>query len=314
MKKRAMIFGRTGQMGSYLADFLTDHGYTVFSPLKNSYDFLLITVAEQLRSLLQEDRPDEIYNMAGLNFAADSWYYPEKYMKVNGTIVLTLLEAIKKYSPRTKFFQASSAEIFDKKLVLQSEGSPRVPENPYGLAKNFATDIVQIYREKYRLFACSGIFFNAESPNRSKFFFAEKVAHEVVRIKKALLEGKEPLKIQLGRLSARRDWGWAPEYVEVAWKMMQLYSPQDFVIGTGESHTCLEFVQEAFVAAGFSKEDVNRYVVYEEDNNLGLIDSMRAIPTRAEKILGWKAKYKFKDVVKMLVEAEMKVQLGVMVE
>lgn len=305
---KAIIFGAAGQMGQYLVEFLKSKKYIVVQPSGRDFDF------EELQPLLlmnlfREERPDEVYNFVGLNFAPDSWDLPGKYLVVNGLAVQKLLGQLRLSAPDAKFFQAGSAEVFEKASVMQSEDTNRLPENPYGLSKMMAMELVRIYRERYGLFACTGIFFNAESPRRDKFFFAAKVAGEAARIRKEQLEcGRwEPMK--LGNLEARRDWGWAPEYIEAAWSMLQIERPMDFVIGTGETHTCLEFVMEALSAAGCPDVEKNfdRYVLYDKaERKSQERNCMQAVPLKARQFLSWRAKYGFKDVVRMLVEAEMK--------
>lgn len=312
--KRAIVFGAYGQMGHYLVELLKSKEYDVVCPKKCDFDFENLE-SFSLMNLFREEQPHEVYNLVGLNYAPDSWHLPHRYLMVNGLAVQKLLGTLRQSVASARFFQAGSAEVFEKASVQQAEGTNRLPENPYGVAKMMAMELVRIYREKYGIFACTGIFFNAESPRRNKFFFAEKIASEVARVRKEQLEfGKwadrlsaEP--ISLGRLDAKRDWGWAPEYVEVAWRMLQQEKPEDFVIGTGEVHTCLEFVKEALMVAGLPDVEKNfdRYVKYDKKVEFKG-NCMRAMPYKAEQILGWKAQYKFKDVVRMLVEAEMKVE------
>ncbi len=316
--KKAIVFGASGQMGQYLVPFLKTKSYEVICPKKSDFDFENLSPM-MLMTLFREERPDEVYNFVGLNYAPDSWQLPGKYLTVNGLAVQKLLGALRQHAPQTRFFQAGSAEIFEKDSIQQAEDTNRLPENPYGLSKMLATDLVRVYREKYGIFACTGIFFNAESPKRNKFFFAEKVAYEVAKLKRDFEAGNwSP--IQLGNLDARRDWGWAPEYVEVAWKMLQQVGrvggerPTDFVIGTGETHTCMEFVLEALQVAGLPRaaDAFDTYIKYEKsERKTQERNCMRAMPLKAKYFLGWEAKYKFKDVVRMLVEAEMKVEVKV---
>lgn len=311
--KTALIFGASGQMGSYLKELLTEKGYRLLCPTRAEVDFLTFT-PWTMRMLLSGLQPDEIYNLAGLNYAPDSWINPWAYLQVNGYAVQQILEAMVTVCPKAKYFQASSAEIFDKGTLFQDETTNRLPENPYGLSKMLATDFVRVYRKKYDLFACTGIFFNAESPRRLHSFFAEKVAYEVVRLKREFNTGVLWQPIKLGSLAARRDWGWAPEYVEVVWQMLQGDRPTDIVIGTGETHTCFEFVQEALEVAGLPdvQKDFGRYVSWNPRPapHTSTGDCMKAMPMKAKILYGWEARYKFKDVVRMLVEAEMKVGLG----
>lgn len=305
MTKAAIIFGASGQMGWYLRELLISKDYRVVCP---EFRFENSGFLPYLEDLFKYEHPDEVYNLAGINYAPDSWITPDRFLQVNGLAVQKLLEQIKNFVPKTKFFQAGSAEVFEKASFFQAEDTNRLPANPYGLSKLLAMDLVRIYREKYGLFACTGIFFNAESPRRNEFFFAEKVAQEVVKLRRYWDSSTKLPKdrIKLGRLDARRDWGWTPEYVEVAWRMLQQNRPSDFVIGTGEVHTCQEFVIEALKSVGFddAEENFDYYVEYDNVEEFG--NRMQAVPLKAKKILGWEAKYKFKDVVRMLVEAEMK--------
>lgn len=301
--KRALIFGVAGQAGSYLREYLLMQGYQVTGVTKEDLDFTNLLYGKQLETLLQMEAPDEIYNLAARMYAPDSWKDPLGYMEVNGMAVLRLLEAIKKQLPMTKFFQAGSAEVFAKETTQQSEETEKRPENPYGLSKLFAQEAVRIYREE-GLFACTGILFNMESPRRAESFFAQKVVKEVVRIKKEKEETGKWKPMKLGSLTARRDWGWAPEYMTVAWKMLQQKEPEDFVIGTGESFSCEEYVSVALREAGFvpDGEGFEDYVQYEKLAGRG--NTMRAVPNKAKEKLGWTAQVRMYDVVRRLVEAE----------
>jgi GDPmannose 4,6-dehydratase len=309
--KKAIVFGASGQIGSYLVELLREKKYYVETPTRQSIDFDNLKLAE-LHYYLASFAPEEIeiYNLAGINSAEDSWMYPSNYLKVNGMSVVRLLTILAEVLPNAKFFQAGSAEVFEKDSIQQYEDTNRLPANPYGLSKMLALEAVRIFRDKYKLFACTGIFFNAESPRRDKKFFAEKVAMEVAKLRKQWdTVAKIPQdKIKLGRLDARRDWGWAPEYAEVAWKMLQQEKSYDLNIGTGDTHTCKEFVIEALKVAGFDDAEKNfdSYVDYDKTEELG--NCMRARPVAAWKVLGWEAKYKFKDVVRMLVEAELRIE------
>lgn len=302
--KRALIFGAGGQAGGYLREFLWTQGYQVTGVTKEDVDFSNLLYGKQLETLLQMEAPDEIYNFAAKMYAPDSWKDPVGYMEVNGMAVLRLLEAIKKIVPLAKFFQAGSAEIFAKDTVRQSELTERRPENPYGLSKLFAQEAVRIYREKEGLFACTGIFFNMESPRRMESFFSQKVVREVVRMKREREETGKWKRMKLGALTARRDWGWAPEYVTVTWKMLQQNEPDDFVIGTGLSYSCETYVMTALLEArlltdGKGLED---YVDYEKTTSKG--NTMEAVPDKAKEKLGWKAQVHMRDVIRRLVVAE----------
>jgi GDPmannose 4,6-dehydratase len=304
--KKALVFGGSGQAGSYLVELLESKGYEVSAPSRNAINFEKDDFWWKLDERIRWFKPDEVYNFAAKMFAENSWKYPIDYMEVNGIAVLSILQSIQKWHPKAKFFNAGSADVFDKWTTHYDEKSPRKISTPYGLSKQVAEDAVRIYREQ-GLFACTGIFFNMESPRRADYFFSKKVVREAVRIKKEF--GKQEIeKMKLGRISARRDWGWAPEYVEVAWKMLQQDTPADYVIGTGENHSCKEFIIEALLAAGLyiDIEDIDEVVEYDK-TPIEEPDSMWANPSKVENYLGWKAKYKFKDVIRMLVEAELEV-------
>jgi GDPmannose 4,6-dehydratase len=302
--KKALVFGGSGQAGSYLVELLEEKGYEVSAPSRNAVNFETDDFWWKLDERIRWFKPDEVYNFAAKMFAEDSWKYPIDYMEVNGIAVISILQSIQKWHPKAKFFNAGSADVFAKWSATYDEKSIREVSTPYGLSKQMAEEAVRIYRDK-GLFACTGIYFNMESPRRASHFFSKKVVREAVRIQKEFGK-KEIEKMKLGRISARRDWGWAPEYVEVAWRMLQMDSPTDLVIGTGESHTCKEFIIKAFEVAGLYVDDIDKYVEYDHTEP-EFLDSMWANPSKAESKLGWKAKYKFKDVIRMLVEAELEV-------
>lgn len=307
---KALIFGASGQMGSYLYEFLYDKGYSVV-PLAHRHLDLQFADLTDYRRLWEIHRPDEIYNFASLMYAPDSWTNPLQYMLVNGLAPLKMLESIATFHPQAKFFQAGSAEVFEKASVRQEENTNRLPENPYGLSKMMAMEAVRIYRDKFKLFACTGIFFNAESSRRKPSFFARRAAIEAARLRWELNKSgviKPQDRAKFGPLEARRDWGWTPEYVEAAHKMLQGDQPIDYVIGTGESRTCREFLLACLEAAGLPspEEKFDQYVDYPHPGTAYVPgDVMRAVPYKADKFLGWSAKYKMKDVARMLTEAEM---------
>jgi GDPmannose 4,6-dehydratase len=304
--KKALIFGGTGQMGTYLTEFLRQKEYHVISLGSENCDFTEPGYSLQvaLVDILAKAEPDEIYNFAGRTHTENSWKSPLSYTYVNGLGTMTLVAAVASVCPKAKLFNAGSADMFDKATVQQYEDTVKKPNSPHGLSKMMAYEAVRLYRDEKGLFAVTGIFFNAESPRRPKTFFANKIAAEVTRLKSD--QGKTTQPIQLGRLDARRDWGWAPEYVEVAWKMLQQDKPLDLVIGTGETHTCKEFVEEALREAGLPdvEKRFDEYVKYEKIVDYRKGDTMSARPSLAKSTLGWEAKYKMKDVIRMLVEAE----------
>jgi GDPmannose 4,6-dehydratase len=309
MKKKAIVFGAAGSAGSYMVELLRDKSYDVWAMGREQCDLESVSDLVRLYLLFQEFQPDEIYNFAGKSYVPDSWKNPASYCTVNGTAVFMMLEDIRNFCPQAKFFTAGSAEVFEKGTIYQREDTNRLSSSPYGLAKMYAMDAVRLYRDHYKMFACTGIFFNMESPRRPRQYFAEKVASEAVRIKREMDTNTVSIEpIRLGRLDAYRDWGWAQEYVEVAWRMLQQEKPEDFCIGTGLTYTCEEFVVSALEAAGISDvvKDFDKYVSYDKTVAKGFGDRMCAVPLKAAELLGWSAKYKMKDVVKMLVEAEIK--------
>ncbi len=316
MKKSAIVFGAGGQGGSYMVELLLQKEYFITPISTDRFDLTQPEWQWRFKHLLKEAHPDEIYNFAALMYAPDSWKAPMEYMTVNGTAVLYMLHHILNECPKARFFQAGSAEMFDKDSVVQYEDTAKRPANPYGAAKHLAYELVRIYREHQGLYACTGILFNAESPRRKKSFFSQKVISEAVRIRREFDATAHWKPMQLGDLRARRDWGWMPEYVEVCWQMLQKEEPMDFVIGTGESHTCHEFVAQALHEAGLPDVDrkFDEYVLHDNNPEHLRGDTMRASSHYAQRFLGWKAKYKMEDVVKMLVEAEMKVEAEVLVK
>lgn len=307
--KRAVIFGGTGQMGSYLYEYLLAKKYevTIFGSSVCDFSNEPSRLRKDLKDALPKYVPDEIYNFAAAMHAEESWKNPSIYMQVNALAVQVLLDVIYEECPRAKFFNAGSADMFDKNLIRQDEEAPRRPNSPHALSKLVAYELVKMYRDVKGLFACTGIFFNAESPRRNKSFFAQKVASEVVRLKRELEQKGTFEPIYLGSLSASRDWGWAPEYVAVAWKMLQIEFPVDLVIGTGEIHTCVEFVYEALRVAGLPDVDskFDEYVRYDQRRSI-CSSVMWANISKTTHVLGWSPKYRFNDVVRMLVEAEVK--------
>src|ERR1700733_1403928 len=218
--KKVLILGAASQSGYYLSDFLAPT-CKVFPTTRHSLDFLARDFRGKLENLLWEIQPDEIYNFASLMESRESWRAPLDYMQVNGTAVLQVLDLIMRVCPKARFFNAGSAQIFRKGTRVQGEGTERRPSNPYGFAKNFAYEAVRTYREEMGLHASTGIFFNMESPRRAATFFSRKVVKEAVRLRMDVDAGRPIVPMTLGSLSARRDWGWCPEYVQAAWMMLQ---------------------------------------------------------------------------------------------
>lgn len=320
-KRTAFITGATGQDGSYLVDLLLSKDYEVHGLIRQSTQFTPdrwgylapamnsgrlqvhfgdLTDASGMRTLIDEIKPDEIYNLAAQSHVGNSFEQPINTVGVTAMGPLNLLEAIRRSGLKTRFYQASSSEMFGKVLQSpQSEVTQFYPRSPYGCAKVFGHDITKNYREAYGIFACSGILFNHESERRGENFVTRKISRAVGRIKLGLQS-----ELVMGPTDMKRDWGYAPDYVEAMWMMLQLNSPIDFVIGTGEHHTVQEFLDAAFGHAGLKAIDYVRtdpkFVRPSEVNTL-LADA-----TRARCILGWEPKVKFDELVKRMVDHDMK--------
>jgi GDPmannose 4,6-dehydratase len=313
---RALITGVTGQDGSYLAELLLDKGYEVYGMLRNirreSPQRLAgaaariqlveadLTDQSSLDRMLQQVRPDELYNLAGQTFVPVAWSQPLLTMEITGMGALRLLEAMRRHSPRTKFLQASSSEIFGKaEGARQNEQTRMQPTNPYGAAKLFAHYVTINYRESYGMFACSCISFNHESPRRGVEFVTRKVAQQAARIKLGLAE-----KLSMGNLEGRRDWGFAGDYVRAMWMMLQQPQPDDFVIATGVMHSVKELLEIAFSCVGL---DWKKHVEIDQ----ALVRPAEPDPLcgdagKAERVLGWKPEVSFRRLVEMMVQAELK--------
>ena len=318
--KKALITGITGQDGSYLAELLLAKGYEVFGMVRRSstesferlnhiIDKLTLKQADlldqlSLIELVQEIRPDEIYNLAAQSFVPTSWNQPVLTGEFTALGVTRMLEAIRLVSPKSKFYQASSSEMFGKvRETPQRELTPFYPRSPYGVAKAYGHFITVNYRESYDLFACSGILFNHESPRRGKEFVTRKISDAVARIKLGKLD-----KLYLGNLEAKRDWGFAGDYVEAMWLMLQNKKPDDFVIGTGEMHSVKDFAQIAFDHVGL---DYKKYVeIDKEFFRPAEVETLVANNEKAKKILKWQPKITFEKLVKMMVDSDLKLQQG----
>ncbi len=310
-----------GQAGSYLCELLLGKGYEVWGttrkniPLENSFHFLgkvhMVHVDLQDSSAIsyaiRYSKPDEIYNLASQMFAPSSWERPTYSFRVNGLAVVTMLEAIEKFAPEARLFQAGSAEVFKRLGKRCDEHSPVGPINPYGVAKEMASAAVRVFREQRGTFACTGTLFNMESCRRPESFFSRKVVSGVARIRQELDRGEDPSPLALGSLVARRDWGLAKEYVEAMWLMLQANRPNDYVIGTGRVGTCKDFVAQACWAAGIS---FNKYVKFQKPGKeiIEQVDTMCANPSRIYERLGWEARTKFPEVVQELVREEIGVR------
>lgn len=314
--KKAFITGITGQDGSYLAEFLLDKDYRVYGMtrrtstqnleriegFKDRIEIVHGDLADQssLICLLQNIQPDEIYNLAAQSFVHSSWTEPITTAEFTGIGVLRMLEAMRLCCPKAKFYQASSSEMFGIAPSPQNEKTLFHPRSPYAVSKVFGHYITINYRESYGLFACSGILFNHESPRRGLEFVTRKITDGVAKIKLGLAK-----ELRLGNLDAKRDWGFAGDYVKAMWLMLQQSKPDDYVVGAGENHSVGEFVEEAFKAAGI--ENWKKYVKIDKKFiRPAEVNELRADWSKAKKKLGWKPEVKFNELVKMMVEADIK--------
>lgn len=316
-QKTAFITGITGQDGSYLAEFLLKKGYKVFGlirrtslpqheRIKNVIDKIELisgdlTDQHSLTYAIKESQPDEVYNLAAQSFVKTSFVQPVLTGQATALGVTRVLEALRLTKPDAKFYQASSSEMFGQvRETPQNEETPFHPRSPYGAAKVYGHWITVNYREAYDLFAVSGILFNHESPRRGLEFVTRKISHAVAQIKL----GKQK-KLYLGNLESKRDWGYAPDYVEAMWLMLQQDKPEDFVIGTGATHSVKDFLTEAFSAAGL--RDWQKYVeVDKKFYRPAEVDVLVADYSKAKKLLGWQPKTSFKKLVKIMVKADLK--------
>ncbi|KKW47950.1 MAG: GDP-mannose 4,6-dehydratase [Parcubacteria group bacterium GW2011_GWA1_59_11] len=324
--KKALIFGITGQDGSYLAEVLLEKGYEVHGVIRRASTFNTTRIdhlyrdphvngvsmhlhygdlsdANTIRKLIYKIQPDEIYNLGAQSHVRVSFDIPEYTGNITGLGTLRILEAIKDYEEhsgkKVKFYQASSSEMFGSAPPPQNEKTPFEPRSPYGVAKVYSYYTTKNYRDAYGIFAANGILFNHESPRRGETFVTRKITRGIARIKAGLDK-----KIYLGNLDAKRDWGYAPEYVEAMWLMLQQPKADDFVIGTGESHSVRDFLDEAFKCAGiddwkgFVEIDPRYYRPTE-------VEHLVADNTKAKEKLGWQPKVKFPELVKMMVDADL---------
>ena len=312
----ALITGITGQDGSYLAELLLSKGYRVIGVARRSstvtserIDHLLdqITVVQgdlhdqgSLLSLLEEYQPTEVYNLAAQSFVPTSWNQPALTGDITAIGVTRMLEAIRFVNSKIRFYQASSSEMFGKVLeVPQSEDTPFYPRSPYGVAKVYGHWITVNYRESFDMFAASGILFNHESPRRGLEFVTRKITDGVARIKLGMTK-----ELRLGNLEAQRDWGFAGDYVDAMWRMLQQDKPDSFVIGTGETHAVREFCEIAF---GHVDLDYKEFVVQDERfYRPAEVDLLISDPSKARSVLGWEPAVSFKELVTMMVDSDMK--------
>ena len=318
--KKALITGITGQDGSYLAELLLSQGYQVtgmvrrastetFDRIAHFKDRIALRQADlldqfSLVKLLDDVQPDEIYNLAAMSFVPTSWSQPVLTGEFTALGVTKVLEAMRMVCPKAHFYQASSSEMFGKVIETpQTETTPFYPRSPYGVAKAYGHFITVNYRESYNLFACSGILFNHESPRRGKEFVTRKITDAVARIK--LGNQKE---LRMGNLDAKRDWGFAGDYVRAMWLMLQQDVADDFVVATGETHSVREFLQIAFAHVGLNYED---YVVIDpEFIRPAEVELLLGNPAKAQAQLGWKPAVSFEQLVTMMVDADLDRQMG----
>ncbi|MGI8929394.1 MAG: GDP-mannose 4,6-dehydratase [Candidatus Limnocylindrales bacterium] len=324
MTKRALITGVTGQDGSYLAELLLEKGYEVHGVIRRSSNFATGRIdhlytdphdnpdtrfflhhgdmldASSLGNILRRVRPDEVYNLAAQSHVKVSFEQPEYTADAVAMGTLRLLEAVRDADWPIRMYQAGSSEMYGQVVESpQDESTPFRPRSPYAAAKVFAHWMTVQYREGYGVFACNGILFNHESPRRGPTFVTRKVTRGVA----AILAGKAD-KLYLGNLDSKRDWGYAPEYVDAMWRILQQPTPDDFVIATDEMHTVREFVEEAFALAGL---DWQKYVVvdsqYMRPNE---VDELRGNPAKAARVLGWRPQTTFRDLVALMLEADLR--------
>jgi GDPmannose 4,6-dehydratase len=319
--KRALITGITGQDGSYLADLLLEKGYEVHGIIRRASTFNTsridhlyadphvngvrmflhygdVSDSANLLKLLYDLKPDEIYHLAAQSHVRVSFDIPEYTADVTGVGTIRILEAIREAGLRSRFFHASSSEIFGKAQAPQNEKTPFWPRSPYGVAKVFSYWATVNYRESYGLCASNGIMFNHESPRRGETFVSRKISRAVAAIKHGLQK-----ELFLGNLNAKRDWGYAPEYVEGMWRIVQLGEGDDFVLATGENHSVREFVEAAFAHADLDwKQFVKHDPRYERPAE---VDVLLGDASKAKKILGWEPKVRFHELVRIMVDADM---------
>ena len=315
MSGRALITGVTGQDGSYLAELLLEKGYEVFGMTRRAstenlerIDHLLdkMTLIQgdlldphSLASALRESEPTEVYNLAAQSFVPTSWNQPVLTAEFTAVGVTRMLEAVRAVDPQIRFYQASSSEMFGKvREVPQTELTPFHPRSPYGVAKVYGHHITVNYRESYGLFAVSGILFNHESPRRGLEFVTRKITDGVARIKLGLTD-----ELRLGNLDAKRDWGFAGDYVEAMWLMLQREEPVDYVVATGDEHSVREFTEIAFEHAGLNSE---RYVLADPTYlRPAEIDHLVGDSSKARSELGWEPRVSFEQLIRMMVDADL---------
>jgi GDPmannose 4,6-dehydratase len=315
MSRRALITGITGQDGSYLAELLLDKGYEVhgmvrrlssenhhrLEPIRDRIQIHTGDLLDQrsLGDVMRASQPYEIYNLAAMSFVGASWNQPTLTAEFTGLGVTRMLEAMREVCPEARFYQASSSEMFGKvRESPQNELTPFYPRSPYGVAKVYAHLITVNYRESYGLFACSGILFNHESPRRSLEFVTRKITHAAAAIKLGLAK-----ELALGNTDARRDWGYAPDFVDAMWRMLQQDDPEDYVVGTGVDHSVQDLIDIAFAHVGLDSAEYVR-----QDPRFmrpAEVDLLIAEPAKARAELGWEPTVDFEQLVKLMVDADL---------
>jgi GDPmannose 4,6-dehydratase len=320
--KKAFISGITGQDGSYLAEFLLSKGYEVHGIIRRASTFNTgridhiyvdphepsaqlflhygdLSDSEQINNILYNIKPDEVYHLGAQSHVKVSFSMPEYTGNVTALGAVRILEAIRRSGNNVKFYQASSSEMFGRSPPPQNEETAFKPTSPYAVAKLYAYWIAKNYRIGYNMYTCNGILFNHESPRRGEIFVTRKITMAV-----ASVLAKRQQFLYLGNLEARRDWGYAPEYVEIMWRILQEKKPDDYVVGTGESHSVREFVEQAFAYAGLSsKKHVKIDMKYFRPTET---EELMADSDKIRKAIGWKPRIKFKDLVKIMVDADMR--------
>jgi GDPmannose 4,6-dehydratase len=332
--QRALITGIRGQDGAYLAKLLAEKGYEVYGADRRSGDssgwrlkelgierdvkiiYMDLLELTNVMQVIEKVKPDEVYNLAAQSFVQTSFDQPLLTAEINALGVLRIIETIRTMKPDTRFYQASTSEMYGKvQEIPQRENTPFYPRSPYGAAKLFGHWITVNYRESYNIFACCGILFNHESPLRGLEFITRKVTHGIAQIKNGLHD-----KIVLGNLNSKRDWGYAPEYVEAMWLMLQQEKPDDYVVASGETHTVREFVELAFKHAGFEivweGKDITEKGIDKNTKKILVevspeffrpaeVDILLGNPSKAKEKLGWQPKTQFEELVRIMVEADM---------
>lgn len=330
--KKALITGITGQDGSYLAELLLEKGYEVYGlirrksnldygnteHIKSKIKFIYADMTDivSLINAIKVSNPDEVYNLAAQSFVGTSWEQPVVTAEIDGIGVLNILEAIKTVKPDTRFYQASTSEMFGKVVEIpQSETTPFYPRSPYGIAKLYGHWITKNYRESYNMFTCSGILFNHESERRGKEFVTRKITDAVSRIKLGIQDY-----LELGNIDSKRDWGHSKDYVRAMWLMLQQDKPEDYVIATGETHKVREFVELAFKYAGIKLEwkgnGVNEIAINKASGKIVLkinpkfyrpseVELLIGDPTNAKERLNWKLEISYEELIKRMMDADL---------